>query len=76
MAFLSERVKELNLDALIITETGDDRLAKTVAGNAGREDITVLTLNSMQSVSGEQGRNTDYLSIMEENLRVLEQALN
>lgn len=76
VAFLSERVKELNLDALIITETGDDRLAKTVAGNAGREDITVLTLNSMQSVSGEQGRNTDYLSIMEENLRVLEQALN
>ncbi len=76
VAFLSERAKELNLDTLIITETGDDRQAKPVASNAGREYIAVLTLNSMQSVSGEQGKNTDYLSIMKENLRVLEQALN
>ena len=75
VVFLSDRVKELDLNALIITETSDGRLAKTVAANAGREEMSILTLNSMQSISGEQAKNTDYLSIMEENRRVLEQAL-
>ena len=54
VVFLSDRVKELNLNALIITETSDGRLAKTVAENAGRGDMPILILNSMQSVSGEQ----------------------
>lgn len=76
VVFLADRAKELDLDTLIITETGDDRLAKTVAENAGRADMAVLTLNSMQSVSARQGENTDYLSIMEQNRQVLEQALN
>lgn len=75
VVFLSDRVKELDLNALIITETSDGRLAKTVAENAGREDMSILTLNSMQSISGEQAKDTDYLTIMEENRRVLEQAL-
>lgn len=75
VVFLSDRVKELDLGALIITETSDGRLAKTVAENAGREDLSILTLNSMQSISGEQAKNTDYLSIMEANRQVLEQAL-
>lgn len=76
VVFLADRAKELDLDTLIITETGDDCLAKTVAENAGRADMAVLTLNSMQSVSARQGENTDYLSIMEQNRQVLEQALN
>lgn len=75
VVFLSDRVKELDLNALIITETSDGRLAKTVAENAGRGDMPILTLNSMQSVSGEQAKKTDYLSIMEANRQVLEQAL-
>ena len=75
VVFLSDRVRQLGLNALIVTETSDSRLAQTVAQNAGREDIQVLTLNSMQSVSGEQAAELNYLSVMEQNRQVLEQAL-
>ena len=76
VVFLAERAKELDLNALIITETGDDRLARTVAENAGRGEMPVLTLNAMQSVSLEQAASTDYLTIMEQNRQVLAAALN
>lgn len=76
VVFLSDRVQELDLKALIVTETSDGRLAQTVAENTGRSDIAILTLDSMQSVSGEQAKNKDYLSTMEANRQVLEQALD
>ena len=75
VVFLSNKVKELNLSALLVTESSDGRMAKTVAQNAGCADMPVLTLNSMQSVSGESAKRLDYLTVMSENLRVLKQAL-
>ena len=75
VVFLADRVRELELDALLVTETGDQQLAKTVAENAGRGDMAILTLNSMQSVSAQQAASLDYLSVMEQNRLVLEQAL-
>ena len=75
VVFLSNKVKELNLSALLVTESSDGRMAKTVAQNAGSPDMPVLTLNSMQSVSGESAKSLDYLTVMSENLRVLKQAL-
>lgn len=73
--FLADRVRELDLNALIVTETSDGRLAQTVAANAGREDMEVLTLDSLQSVTLERAAKLDYLSIMEQNRQVLAQAL-
>ena len=75
VVFLSDKVKELGLNALLVTESSDGRMAKTVAQNAGSADMPVLTLNSMQSVSGESAKSLDYLTVMSENLRVLKQAL-
>ena len=75
MVFLADRVRELEPAALLVTETGDQQLAKTVAENAGREDMAVLTLDSMQSTSAQQAAKVDYLSVMEQNRLVLEQAL-
>lgn len=75
VVFLSDKVKELRLNALLVTESSDGRMAKTVAQNAGSPDMPVLTLNSMQSVSGESAKSLDYLTVMSENLRVLKQAL-
>ena len=76
VVFLSDKVKELNLSALLVTESSDGRLAKTVAEAAGSENMPVLTLNSMQSVSAEQAKSLSYLSVMTENLSVLQQALS
>lgn len=75
VVFLADRVRELEPNALLVTETGDQQLAKTVAENAGREDMAVLTLDSMQSISAQQAAKVDYLSVMEQNRLVLEQAL-
>lgn len=76
VVFLSNKVKELNLSALLVTESSDGRMAKTVAENAGNEQMPVLTLNSMQSVSAEQAKTLNYLSVMTDNLTVLQQALS
>ena len=75
VVFLADRVRELEPNALLVTETGDQQLAKTVAENAGRADMVVLTLDSMQSISAQQAAKVDYLSVMEQNRLVLEQAL-
>ena len=75
VVFLADRVRELEPNALLVTETGDQQLAKTVAENAGRADMAVLTLDSMQSISAQQAAKVDYLSVMEQNRLVLEQAL-
>lgn len=75
LVFLADRVKELELNAVLVTENSDGRLARTIVQNAGREKVAVLTLDSMQSVSLEQAANREYLAIMEQNRQVLETAL-
>lgn len=75
VAFLCSRVRELGVNALLVTESSDGRLARTVAENSGRGDLAVLTLSSMQAVSAREAADSSYLSIMEQNRLVLEQAL-
>lgn len=73
MAFLTEKVKELNLKHVITLEGSDGKLAQTVSG--GKCDI--LTLDSMQSTTSIDVENgTTYLSVMEKNLETLKLALN
>ena len=75
VAFLAGKVKELDLPAVLAIENSDHRVAETIAQNAGN-GAEVLTLDSMQGVTGEDAAaGTTYLSIMESNLEVLKQAL-
>lgn len=74
--FLSEKAKELELDTLLITETGDSRIARSVAENADKKDMEILVLDAMQSVSLKDAAQRSYLGTMEENLKVLSAALN
>ena len=74
--FLAQKVQELGLPAILVTETTDGRIARSVAENAGQESIDILTLDAMQSVSLKDAASRDYLSTMEQNLQVLETALN
>ena len=77
IAFLSEKLKELELPAVLTTETADGKIAETIVRTSGRTDTAILSMNSMQSVAaaGELAPKTEYLSVMEENLSVLRQAL-
>ena len=76
ITFLSGKVDELNLKAIMQIETSDGSIAKTVRDNTKTKDQTILTLDSMQSVTTERVQNGEtYLSIMTSNLDILRQAL-
>ena len=57
-------------------EGSDQKIAKTIIDNTADKDMKILTMDSMQSVTAadvEKGAN--YLSVMENNLAVLKEAL-
>ena len=57
-------------------EKSDDRIAQTVIENTKKKDQKILELNSMQSITSDEIKNgVTYLSVMEDNLKVLKEAL-
>jgi zinc transport system substrate-binding protein len=76
ISFLSRKVDELSLKAVMTIEGSDKRIAETVIRNTSTGNRKILTLNSMQSVTSRDVNNgTTYLSLMEDNLSVLKEAL-
>ncbi len=76
VVFLAQKIDALGLRYILQTETADGTLAQTVRGNTAAGDQTVLTLDSMQSVTAQDAASgTTYLTVMENNLRVLKEAL-
>ncbi len=77
VTFLSEKVDELGLGVVLTIEGNDHRIAETIIQNTADGNQKILTMDSMQSVTKEDVENgVTYLSIMEENLNVLKEALN
>ena len=77
VAFLARKTDELGLPAVMTIEGPNHRIAETVVATASDPARKILTLNSMQSVTAEDVKQgADYLSMMEENLKVLKEALN
>lgn len=77
VAFLANKMDELGLGSVIIIDGSDDRLAQVVIENTREKNQQIFVLNSLQSVSQKDMKaGLGYLSAMEENLRVLKQALN
>lgn len=76
IAFLTQKLKELELPCILTAESSDQSLARTVLENAD-SDGAILVLNSLQSVTQEElDKGVTYLSQMEENLGVLRTALS
>ena len=76
ITFLSGKVDELSLGSVLTIEGEDKRIAETVVNNTASKDQQILTMDSMQSVTAkdvESGKT--YLSIMEEDLSALKEAL-
>lgn len=68
-------MSELDLPAVLTIEGSDQKIAQTIVQNAGG-DRAILTLDAMQATSAEDAAaGTTYLSVMEQNLAVLRQAL-
>ena len=76
ITFLAGKVDELSLHTVLTIEGGDGRIAETIVQTSKAKDANVLSLNSMQSVTAKDVQaGSTYLSMMEENLKVLEEAL-
>ncbi len=77
VVFLSKKVDELGLNSVLKIESGDGKIARTIVQNTKKKTAKVLTLDSIQSTTLKQAAaGTTYLKIMEENLKVIKEALN
>ena len=76
VARLSRRVDEWGLSYVLILDGSDGKIARTVIQNTAGKNQGILTLNSLQSITrAEAERGVTYLSVMRENLAVLQTAL-
>ena len=77
IVFLANKADELDLSNIMVTESADLSIAKTIINNTTEKNQQILTLDAMQSVTSDDIQNgATYLSIMEGNLNVLNEALN
>ena len=76
ITFLAGKLDELKLPVVFTIENSDQKIAKAVIENTKTKDQKILSLNSMQSVTKKEvEEGTTYLSIMENNLEILKEAL-
>ena len=77
ITFLAKRLDELGLTSVIVTESANVSIAETVINNSSDKNQKILILDSMQSSNDDDRvQGTTYISIMENNLSVLSDALN
>lgn len=72
---LIEKIKELSLGYIIITETSNGDIARTVKENLTDVNTEILTLHSLQSIKGDIDK-ISYLELMQENCDTLKKALS
>lgn len=76
ITFLASKVDELHLNNVITLEKSDQKIAQTIIQNTQDKNQKILVMDSMQSTTSEDILNgTTYLSVMESNLDVLQEAL-
>ena len=76
IAFLSAKLDELKLPAILTIEGGSRKVAETILYNTPTHDQKILVLDSMQSTVGDKAAyGQNYLTVMRKNLDVLKEAL-
>lgn len=76
ITFLAGKVDENGLNAILVIDGSDERIAETIRDNTKEKNQSILMLQSLQSVSRKQmDAGTTYLSGMKENLEVLREVL-
>ena len=75
--FLAQKVDELGLPAVLTLEGPNTRIAETVVENTAAKNQKILAMDSMQGTTQKDIQaGMTYLSVMEANLAVLQEALN
>ena len=77
VAGLAKTLEELGLPAVVVTETADQSIAKTIIDNTAAKNQKIVVLDSIQSVTKDDiAAGKQYLAAMESNLNALKEALN
>ena len=74
--YLAEKIDELGINKIIVTESSDQMIAKTIINNTHNKNQEIFALDSLQSISSSDALQISYLEIMEKNLHVLTEVLN
>lgn len=75
--YLAGKADEISANAIIITDNSNSPVAESVIRNSEIKPDKILNMTSMQAVSeSERNDGISYLSVMEDNLAVLREALN
>ncbi len=75
--FLAQKGDELGLPAVLTLEGPNTRIAETVVENTAAKNQKILAMDSMQGTTQKDIQaGMTYLSVMEANLAVLQEALN
>ena len=76
IAFLADKLDELDLPTILTIEGSAANIAATIRDNTADKDQSILTMDSLQSVTRQDiADGATYLGAMESNLSVLAQAL-
>lgn len=76
ITFLAGKVDELGLHNALTIEKSDQKIAQTIIKNTKEKNQKILMMDSMQSTTSENvSGGATYLSIMENNLEILKEAL-
>lgn len=76
IVFLAKKVDRLGLNSVMTIDGSDQKIAKTIIDNTKSQNQNILTLNSMQATTADDvSDGVSYISIMEDNLKVLKKAL-
>ena len=77
VSFLARKVDELNLPCVLTIEGAQHKIAETIVQNTAEKNQRVLVMDSIQATTAQDAANgTTYLSVMEQNLSVLNEALS
>ncbi len=75
--FLTQKVDELGLPAVLTLENAKTRIAETVVSATAAKNQRILSMDSLQgTTAADVAAGVTYLSVMEANLEVLREALN
>ncbi len=77
IAFLANKIDDLQLNTVFTIENADHSIADAVISSTKEKNQKIVTLNSMQSVNSDDiAQGASYLTIMQNNLEILKEALN
>ena len=76
IVFLAQKIDELSLTAILTLEEANHNIAQTIKNNTTLKNQKIYVMDSMQSVTKTKiSSGITYLSIMEQNLNSLKEAL-